>query len=236
MIDKILDIIEEHGLGGMVRWILENNSSQALPYHNFSHSLWVTHFADQAYRYKRPQSKTSPKELIAAALFHDTDHSGGFFADDANNVDKAIACFRQFVEKYCYCCAEDHGFQSVDTATVGCLIQTTKYPLEPLDTASLQMLALQDEFHFQAQCLRDADMMQNCSETNTLLSDYVAIKQELFRNMSYTEYTEKSLEFLRKINYETDFGLEVGRPLLNKAIDQLDKFQRLVFAEQNCQQ
>ena len=34
MIPEVLEIIEKYDLGDVVRWILNNNPSQALPYHN----------------------------------------------------------------------------------------------------------------------------------------------------------------------------------------------------------
>jgi hypothetical protein len=80
---------------------------------------------------------------------------------------------------------------------------------------------------FLIDCLRDADMMQNCNDT--LLANFVGIKQESFRHLDYKEYCQRSIDFLKGIKYETKRGIEVGKPQLDKAIEQLETFQRLCF-------
>ena len=206
MIQAILKIIEKYDLGDMVRWILENNSSQALPYHNFNHSLWVAHYIHDAHLLET-NGETPPRELITAALFHDFDHSGGFFTDDSKNIERAIAGFSRW-------CAE-HSENSDFYITVADLIGWTQYPFrEKSPTVEIA-------------CLRDADMMQHCNDT--LLANFVGIKKELFKYDSYDEYTEKSLAFLRNLHYETEYGKTFGAKKLCRAIAELEKFQRLVF-------
>ena len=225
MIAAILDIMEQYDLGGCVRWILENNPSQALPYHNFNHSLWVAYHAHEAYL-QSTDGKNPPKELILAALFHDFGHSGGFFADDSKNVEAAISGFMRWIR-------QTNAARNTDVHVVHYLIRLTKYPFELPETDLYHILVNQEEYSLQLNCLRDADMMQNCNDT--LLSNFVGVKQELFRHDSYAEYTEKTLVFLRGIEYETQYGKEVGQPLLNMAIEQMEWFQRLLFAELNGQ-
>lgn len=207
MIQEILKIIERYDLGNMVRWILTNNPSQALPYHNFNHSLWVAHYVHDAYLLET-NGKTPEKELITAALFHDFDHSGGFFTDDSKNIERAIAGFGRW-------CAENSEGSDFYIAVVD-LIRWTQYPFRE-KSPSLEIA-----------CLRDADMMQNCNDT--LLANFVGIKHELFKYDSYENYTEKTLTFLHGICYETEYGEKFGAKKLCRAIAELDKFQRLVFS------
>jgi hypothetical protein len=148
--------------------------------------------------------------LILAALWHDYAHSGGFFTADAKNIERAVAGFTQWAQTE----------SSISLESKSCiidLIRDTKYPFtEPAKTIERQIL-------------READMLQNCNDT--LLTNFVGIKQELFRYDSYTEYAQKSLVFLCSIKYETKYGKEVGQKKLDAAIEHLEKFCHLVFAE-----
>jgi len=168
MIAEILKIIERYDFGSCIRWILENNPSQALPYHNFSHSLWVAYYVDQAYRYEKPDSDT-PRELIIAALFHDFDHGSGFFLDDGENIERALMGLNGFA-------LADAMPEDVFAAQF--LVVETKYPFTPI-VLHEKDVRNSDEYRFQVSCLRDADMLQNCNDT--LLANFVGIKQELFR-------------------------------------------------------
>jgi hypothetical protein len=198
-------MIETYDLGGMVRWILENNPSQALPYHNFNHSLWVANYVQDIHLFEA-DGEPPARELVVAALFHDFDHSGGFFTDDSQNIERTIAGFSRW-------CAENFiGGDFYTTASD--LIRWPQYPFRE-KSPSLEIA-----------CLRDADMMQNCNDT--LLANFVGIKQELYKYDSYADYTEKSLAFLRGIRYETEYGQQCGTRLY-RAIAELEQFQRLVF-------
>ena len=76
MIQDVLKIIEEYGLGGVVRWILENNPAQALGYHSFNHSLWVAYYAYEAYRHDTNGKLTCPR-LGGQSFPQDTDTRKG---------------------------------------------------------------------------------------------------------------------------------------------------------------
>jgi hypothetical protein len=204
----------------MVRWVLKNNPAQALGYHNFNHSLWVAYYAYEAFMYDTDGS-TPPKELIVAALFHDFDHSGGFFADDSKNHEKALNGYKRWG-------AEQNDTQNPgeNQVTVEQLISETLFPFGELQHADREDT---DLYRLMAYALRDGDMMQNCNDT--LLGNFVGVKSEMFRHDSYETYTEKSLKFLRGIKYETKYGRDVGARKLQVAIGQLEQFQKLVFGE-----
>ena len=87
---KILELVKNYNLGKMIRWVLEHNTAQALPYHNFTHSLWV--MMNAAILYTCETERAAPKSLIVAALFHDFDHTGGF-AKDAQNIARPFSDF-----------------------------------------------------------------------------------------------------------------------------------------------
>jgi len=207
IIDSFNKLIREYELGGTVRWILENNQAQALPYHNFNHSLYVMHYANKAYR--DAECCPPPKELLVAALFHDFGHGGGVFVNDRRNIELAVDGFVTFN-------TECKLFGNQSAQCVRHLIRATEYPHKPLN-----------EFNIRVAALRDADMMQNCNET--LLANYVGIKSEMFRHLSYAEYTQKTIEFLQGIKYETSYGQRIGQVWLDYAISRMKEFQALVF-------
>ena len=206
MIDTTLKIIEEFNLGFMIRWILENNTAQSLPYHNFSHSLWVANYAQMIYTHET--NKKAPKELIIAALFHDFDHSGGFFKDDLENIFRAVRGYIIWADSH-------REFDETFDNKVINLIRQTQYPhLAPATS-------------FEAACLRDADLLQNCNDT--LFANFTGIKQEMFREIPYPQYMDNTLKFLRSIEYKTTWGKLFGKELLDTAINQLEQFKQLVF-------
>jgi len=176
MIDTVLDIIEKYELGDAVTWILDHNPSQALPYHNFSHSLDVLYYSVVAYCYDeradncaRFGSVELPKEMLYAALFHDFGHSGGFFTDDSANIEVAVDGFDRYVA---FSSTKDYDvIKLMDEIKV--LIYSTRYPHAKDDTEVLM------------QCLQDADLFQYCS---TLMSSLIGIKQELFRHLDWESF------------------------------------------------
>ena len=222
MIDEILNIIDEYSLGRCVQWILKHNPSQALPYHSFNHSIWVAYYADQAYRYERPDAVT-PRALLLAALFHDFDHSGGFFISDGKNIMRATMGYANYVL----------DTFNAEMDIVESLIIETTYPHSKRDAYldDKKESRNTDEYRFMANCLRDADFMQNCNEA--LLSNFVGIKEELFRSMPYAEYTAKTIEFLKSISYHTPYGKYMGQLRLNHAIERMERFQQLIFPRQD---
>jgi len=225
MIQTVLDIIEKYELGDVVAWILNNNPSQALPYHNFAHSLDVMYYSSVAYCYDdgtTPKSATirygisqsvMPKEMLLAALFHDFGHSGGFFADDAGNVQIAVTAFGKY-EAYT-------NFKVSRPGTIEDLIRNTQYPHSiPDDTTA--------ECRFMGECLLDADMFQYCVTT---MNSMVGIRQEYYKHISWDELLEKTIDFLSKIEYRIAWGKVVAEPKKQETIEQLKRFQQACFRE-----
>ena len=245
--DRALHLISKYRLGKIIQWILENNTSQALPYHNFEHSLYVMINAHECWTYEKGEMDYDAiRALLIAALFHDYNHSGGFFQNDAGNIKQAtegvmtlsfddeFGKLRQDIKTHLYAegvCGIFHGI----------LIEKTKYPHEPLDDlcegvelyysinclADRRRIFTKQEYTLMVNCLRDADLMQNCNET--LINNLVGIKHESFKHMTWEEYYKGSIKFLRGIKYKTKYGKTVGKPALKDAIYRLDKFGKLVF-------
>ena len=222
MIPEVLDLIEKYQLGKCMRWTLENNPSQSLPYHNFVHSLWVAYYANLAYIEETQED--SPMELIVAALFHDFGHGGGFFSRDSKNVELACegvsrAHASEVIPEDCFLCVVDF------------LIAQTEYPYKKTaDVVAKESFDHHEDIAVMLKCLRDADLLQNCNDT--LLGNFVGIRQESFRNVPFDEYSQKTIDFLRSIKYETKYGQRFGKEKLAEAIGYLEKFHEIVFADE----
>jgi len=220
MLKDTLDIIKTYELGDVVRWILENNPSQALPYHNFQHSLDVMYHSAFAYCYKEDSTLNKvwtdiencvvPKELLYAALFHDFGHSGGFFANDADNIEVAI----EGLERYA-------GRARASFGRVLSLIQETQYPHSPADAFAPSV-----EYRLMRDCLLDADMFQHCVTT---MSSMVGIRQEMFKHIPWAELVQRQIEFMSSIQYRTLWGQQVAEPKKQEVMQQLRDFRDMCF-------
>ena len=80
---KSLEIIlKSKRLKSALSYILKNNKSIDLPYHNLQHTLCMLNRLDE-YRSFAPIPSNYEYELIQIAiLFHDFNHSGGKLTDD----------------------------------------------------------------------------------------------------------------------------------------------------------
>jgi len=205
-----LEIIKEYDLGGAIRWCMEHNTSQALPYHNLTHCLNVMTHAYNAWKYER---RVSPScSLMYAAAFHDMNHSGGFYANDADNIQLALQSWRRHAPPVLKSCKYK----------VEAFIRATEYPHKPANYNNVDaMLIRPKEYRFSVECLRDADFMK-CPDT--ILQEAVAIKHEMYKHMPWEDYLVRSIEFLEGIEYKTKYGKEVGYPLLQESITLLKDF------------
>jgi len=225
MIDSVLELIKHYDLGGVVRYILENNTAQALPYHGFNHALRVAYYANEAYFFEK--ERDAPMVMIVAALFHDFDHSGGFFTDDSNNTRLATAGLTRATSLI-----HPHIWADLHVATA--LIKELEFkPNGPkeidLEKWYGETKEWREHYEFMCHCLRDADMMQYCEEF--VLDSYIGIKAESFRHMSHKDCLVQGINFLKSIKYQTSYGKTVGQQLLDTSIDRLKYFSQLVYPQ-----
>jgi len=213
--DSVLQLIEKYQLGPVVRWILENNPSQALPYHNLQHSLYVMFYAEKCWdSWRWGFEKECPVHVLLAALFHDFGHSGGLFPD-GKNVEIAADAFRYF---HFHNERKREPYISPDAYHVDMvanLILATEYPHE-LECLTADRM-----------CLLDADMMQYCNDT--LFGCLVGIRSECFRYTGWDEYLEKTIEFLDGIAFHTPYGKENGTAGIAEARMRVETFKTNVW-------
>jgi len=220
-VDEILQIIRQNELGDCVRWLLENNMSQSLPYHNFDHALDVMYYAYKAFKYSSLHFNSRMPMLIAA-LFHDCNHSGGFFRigfDNCNteNARFALSQYMQTLDSFFNGQFFDADRKKArkriaDCAIAAEFIDALTYPHKPISVNTSPAVL----------CLRDADLFQVCS---TLFSSVVGIKNESFKHMSWEEFFQKEIEFLQQIEFKSAWGKDIAEPKKQETIEYLKRLQ-----------
>jgi hypothetical protein len=185
-----LNRLTQLGLAELWPYVSENNPSKDAPYHNTSHMLYMAWLADEFFQAhsSEEQFASNEREMIAAALFHDFDHSGGHEPDSVN-IDRAVAAW--------YIAYEKLQPKLVNSKLVECLIRTTQYPY----VGETKTLA--------GKCLRDADLLY----TTVMGNPYIVLRGlkaemeiQLKKEITKEEMTEGYKEFIRKADLNTDIA------------------------------
>ncbi|MEK6828996.1 MAG: HD domain-containing protein [Nanoarchaeota archaeon] len=166
------------------RYIIENSTSNYMPYHNLNHLLTVLKYSDFIangegvyYDQRLP--------LHLAALFHDVDHSGGEFKDDGENIKRASAAFRKFSETTSEKISQD------TVQKVVALIEATQYPyIKPHSALESRLQHI----------IRDADLMQQF-EYNWIGQATLGLAKE--GDIPIKEFIPKQRLFLEEIKFLT---------------------------------
>ena len=127
------------------------------PYHNDYHTRCVVVNCAEGASFCG-LSYDATVDLLTAALFHDSMHSGGYHNDD-KNISDAISCF-----------ASDHGHLTF-SSKIAKFIRATKYPFEP------ELVP----YPVEVQILRDADIMQS------LMPEWESMYKGLQLEVSYQQ-------------------------------------------------
>lgn len=172
------------------KWIIENNTSNHLPYHNLNHLLTVLKYCDYIAMGEMVYYDNR-MELYLAALFHDVYHSGGKLTDDLNilNAKTAFEEFKLSLKE----------ILNVSSDKVTSLIECTQYPYHvPFDDLTLHH-----------KIIRDADMMQAfeynwihqttlglATESGKTFKDFIKSQRTFLENVTF--YTPTALEYKNK--------------------------------------
>lgn len=165
------------------RFIMLNNTSNSLPYHNFTHLLTVLKYAN----YIAIGEGCYYDELLPlhlAALFHDVDHLGGKQKNDSENISRALKAFRTFYVTSSVEISEEIA-DKVDS-----IIEATQYPYVKPHSAIGQFEHI----------IRDADMMQQF-ENNWL--GHTTLGLALEANIPIEEFIPKQRLFLEEMKFLT---------------------------------
>lgn len=150
------------GLAGLIPLRTLNRAACA-PYHNAYHAdCLVVQCAEAIRFYAAERCWLDGPALLAAAFFHDFNHTAGEFDDDVN-IARACDAVQQLLPG---AVGDD-----VSVSVVCDLIRPTRYPFAPTDPECIE-----------ARVLRDADLMQvlECVET-VRLAQYDGLRVEVAR-------------------------------------------------------
>lgn len=165
------------------KYIMENSTSNAMPYHNINHLLTVLKYTDFiAVGEEVYFDKMLPLHL--AALFHDVDHLGGKQKDDSENIERAIEAFIKFQKTTKEDVSNYVADQVID------LIKATQYPYVIAHSA----LTVEQKI------IRDADLMQQF-EYNWINQATLGLSIEA--NVPIKEFIPKQRIFLEEIKFLT---------------------------------
>lgn len=175
------------------RWIVENSSSNTLPYHNITHLISVfesCYDASEHYNFNDIHSSESAEiELCLAALFHDVNHSGGKYDDDTN-VKIAIESFQSF-----YTTLSDEENSRFNNKNVEDNIRTTRYPY---------LITENKELSLSQRILRDSDLT-SAFNGDWFQSVVYGLKEEM-GVPTLNERINQQINFILNLKPCTDWG------------------------------
>ena len=220
--EALLHLIDTYQLGDAVRFVLENNPSQTLPYHSTHHALTVMLVVNEAWQYDQKlfYSKRSedmgdtPKELLLAALFHDYNYQVFERGQDHHNIQAALQGWKAYW-------TQSPGGTEMSYSTVHTLIRSTEVPhtYHRDYDGYMQMVC----------CLQDADF--SCHSTDTIFGPLIGIKGEYFDKMDWPKYLEESMDWYGSVLYKTSWGRNIAHLLRMKTLNNWKRLQQLVFPE-----
>lgn len=193
-LDKCTQLIESLNLVAYEFCFRVSNKSTHLPYHNEYHSLcMVLNCFEGAIHEKVSESEM--RSLVAAALFHDFNHSGGH-TDDSVNIEEAL---RGLFHAHTAFAAGDLALSPQEYEDAVAAIRITKYPYEESPVTAIQKI------------IRDADLMQVYEQSDyRLCKQFRGLKEEveILHRRSYTieEWATGCKAFNDAVEWHTDWA------------------------------
>jgi len=184
----ILQIISEEGdiLPRAFRFIVENNSSNAAPYHSLHHMLRVTYHCNEGCIFHNITGRRRVN-LLTAAMFHDFNHSQGKEKDDYNIL-KALDGLNDFY------LSNPLNRTNTDLITMLNIIRATQYPyVIPTEELTLEQAII-----------RDADLMPSL-EVDWINTMIVGLKEEMNVD-SFLDMVEGQNKFHSGIQMCSEWG------------------------------
>ena len=177
-------IMSNTTLKSAFEYVVRTNKSNAAPYHNLRHLLFMVEECDSAAEHHKVTGALRVN-LLLAALFHDYNHSAGKLSD-SDNIKNA---FEGFLEWH-----NTNNLGVVNISVVKSLIEATEYPYT-IDSLELNLVQ---------GIIRDADLMMSTEYDwlNTVIVGLgVELNQNCIKNMSINQ-----LVFLKGVKMNTDWG------------------------------
>lgn len=183
------------------RYIVENSTSNYMPYHNLNHLLTVLKYSEYiAHGEGLYYDRRLP--LYLGALFHDVDHLGGAHKSDKENIARAIDAYTRFVDTT----KEDISMETSNRTIL--VIEATEFPYrEPHSSIEDKMKMI----------IRDADMMQQF-EYNWIMQATLGLAKE--SGLSVKDFIPKQRHFLEEIQFLTKTGKKFKEQNWSRIMDE----------------
>lgn len=199
--------------------ILKENPSGDLPYHSSLHMYEVAYLAhtllchemasdEQCYHGQRENLE---RQVICAGLWHDFNHSGGYYVDSVNIRD-ARAAFNNY--------HENHPELKVHRGSVVRLIEITEYPFKHVPETLVE------------KCIRDADLLY-CSmppysgqRLHLLWTEWSKHNKE--NSGTFDEFVVRNEKFLEEMVFYTEAAKSIFRGIKDTAILKQREFLALL--------
>lgn len=186
---NVLNSFKEFNISDYLKIFMVNNHSNALPYHNFYHSIVVTdaiiEYVTYCLKYDNKPNVEQYRLLLIAALFHDFNHSGGVH-DDEWNINQAKSDISLIML--------EQGENEGDVMTVCSLIDATRYPYT---------IENEDLTPFQA-ALRSADLLM-IDQDNYFQTIIMGLSNEANLQSELPNVILRSFEFYEKATLPCSF-------------------------------
>ena len=187
-------------------YVMENNKSFNLPYHNNFHLENVTLFT---IRGCEANDIPNPNVRLAAvaALFHDMNHTGSGKNDDVNILE-SVKAFLDFNSSF-------ELFEDEEQETIISLIKATRYPYlkECVDLSILQKI------------IRDSDVLQGPFCQNYINGVVFGIARE--NNIPLKSMLDGQVKFLSSMVFCTEWANKLYQEVLQETIEKVDSAKLL---------
>lgn len=193
--------ITELGLKEIYYYVMVNNKSSNLPYHNNFHLEHVCLFALKGCKHYSVDNQY--RKLIAtAALFHDMNHSGSGKNDD-DNILLSVEAFLKFN-------TDNYEFIEEEQKIIINLIKATRYPY----TKECGELTLYEKI------LRDSDVLQGPFCQNYINGVVFGIAKEA--NIPLNKMIEGQEGFLTSMVFCTDWANTLYKEVLPSTLEKIN--------------
>lgn len=182
-------------------YIVDNSTSNYLPYHNLNHLLTVLKYVDYL-AHEEGVYFDKRTALHLGALFHDVNHSGGEL-EDSENIENAIKAFEDFYQSKVDYLMDDKKF--IDEVIEN--IKSTQYPY----------IQHNSNITLSQKIMRDADMMQQF-EYNWINQTTLGLAKE--NNINIRKFIHSQRHFLESTIFLTQSANEFKRKNWNRMMNE----------------
>jgi len=169
-------------------YVIENNTSSNLPYHNTRHLIKVFNSAiDIADKSELEEYQVI--ELGIACLFHDINHSGGQLPD-MENISIAIKEFQKFFDH------KDDQFINIKTSNIINMMWCTEFPKK------------KEPLNLQQEIIMDSDLIQ-CYDNDWVL--FIIKGLSIERGVDVSRALQDQTNFINNVKYYTKYAQKLHK-------------------------